>query len=76
MIRDWIDPNGAAEIFTARVNEARRQYRECEASEAVFGAVLYGLGFTTAQIRAEVQSSWEARESFKNTRGGKRISRS
>ena len=65
MIRDFIDPNGAAEIFTARVNEARRQYRENEASEAVFGAILFGLGFTTAQIRAEVRDNWEARESFK-----------
>ena len=57
MMRDFSDPEGQREIHKARTDEARRQFREGEISRAVFGALLFGLGFRTHEINAEILSN-------------------
>jgi len=56
--RDFSDPEGQRQIHSARSDEARRQFKNKEISEAVFRATLHGLAFSRAEIAAEVRDNW------------------
>lgn len=54
MIDNRSDPQGAAEIWQAKLDTAIEAYAACEISEDVFSGTLFALGFRGQELRSEL----------------------